>query len=965
MLKMQSQSQSKAQPEASRTRAQTGLLQRKCDCANHTIAGGECSSCSNEREGTLQRSAISRHLGKGQNNAVPPIVHEVLKLPGQPLDAQSRAFMAPRFGHDFSQVRIHTDARAGASAHSVGAHAYTVGSHVVFAPQEFKPETESGRRRIAHELAHVVQQRGGAAEAAVYRISQPDERAEIEADTVALSVMRDAAPARSALSVSGVLQRAPTPPTPGATTPFYQEALDALAQERKQIITIVQSQMIPDSVPVLEALVALCEAIDRGAAADISKALTDFLASKTEHLPLSTPSNELVAEMVTRMLALGLDAEAQKFRRWGVARDKEISPGFHGGFSGEIFMWERIEERLLAQIPEMGGAVLTSIDALLLLFKQLLDERFSLSADEITKDQKRRAEQFDNYFVQRDRTISVYAAELVRLIRETFIGIQTAFQVLLDQAADDLAQGRGGAMLQNAKDRLENNLLGLIEPADKTRRVTGVPVETTRSEFKTGGGVHFDYFARDEAAKKKRSVKFHFYDREQLPSLASEMQSDFSGVFLARRRQIELLEKIYGLQKDDQGNLTAETKENAAAIKKLGAGGMQLHSDDDWRKFVKEKFDLREATDGPEKALVAVITLLEEYMRVFTTHTPYDIDDFGDNLLTKTFPRDLAGRLIHDCGVYALRVAYILSLLRDHPKLHLRFRYLVMPLHVGLIITGDSLPLFLVNNDTITRYAPADVAALRAEWNKLDEKGAEATPKKPATEARFVGEVMAHSFISDVDLPDKSIDVTRAAGSPATIKAQLWQQYTRDVAPSAGKLFGPSVGDPNSPNYQFDLRYLKLLGLLKDHYNNSIVPFWNVAAWGLWDQHKSEITQAFTALQQAATDKKVTAQKTYDDAVKKYADNLTAAYTPVQTATKPITDEQNAIQAHVAAHPDVFARGVEVKSAERVRMMFYLGFGITGTDLDMAIYRHLDELRNGTNVDAPFAKPENRLLPIN
>ena len=63
---------------------------------------------------------------------MPPIVHEVLHSPGQPLDPATRAFMEPRFGHDFSTVRVHTDARAAASARTVNALAYTVGRDVVF-----------------------------------------------------------------------------------------------------------------------------------------------------------------------------------------------------------------------------------------------------------------------------------------------------------------------------------------------------------------------------------------------------------------------------------------------------------------------------------------------------------------------------------------------------------------------------------------------------------------------------------------------------------------------------------------------------------------------------------------------------------------------------------------------------------------------------------------------------------------
>ena len=86
--------------------------------------------------------------------AVPPVVHEVLRLPGQPLDAHTRAFFEPRFGHDFSRVRVHTGASAVVSARSVGALAYTVGRNIVFGDGQ----SASNRPLLAHELAHVVQQ---------------------------------------------------------------------------------------------------------------------------------------------------------------------------------------------------------------------------------------------------------------------------------------------------------------------------------------------------------------------------------------------------------------------------------------------------------------------------------------------------------------------------------------------------------------------------------------------------------------------------------------------------------------------------------------------------------------------------------------------------------------------------------------------------------------------------------------
>jgi len=81
-----------------------------------------------------------------------------LQSSGQPLDTSTRAFMEDRFGHDFSKVRVHSDAGAARAARAVNAQAYTVGSQIVFAAGRYSPANGEGRRLLAHELAHVVQQ---------------------------------------------------------------------------------------------------------------------------------------------------------------------------------------------------------------------------------------------------------------------------------------------------------------------------------------------------------------------------------------------------------------------------------------------------------------------------------------------------------------------------------------------------------------------------------------------------------------------------------------------------------------------------------------------------------------------------------------------------------------------------------------------------------------------------------------
>ena len=105
----------------------------------------------------LQRSQAASALGTAE---APAAVHDVLGSPGQPLDSATRAFFEPRFGHDFSHVRIHADAAGAKSARAVNALAYTMGPHVVFAAGQYAAGTHVGRRLLAHELAHVLQQQG-------------------------------------------------------------------------------------------------------------------------------------------------------------------------------------------------------------------------------------------------------------------------------------------------------------------------------------------------------------------------------------------------------------------------------------------------------------------------------------------------------------------------------------------------------------------------------------------------------------------------------------------------------------------------------------------------------------------------------------------------------------------------------------------------------------------------------------
>jgi Domain of unknown function (DUF4157) len=126
------------------------MLQRKCM---------SCSDASDksyqEEEPQIRRQAS----GEGNIDAVASDLTSHLGT-GAPLDSASRRFFEPRFGYDFSGVRIHDDARADVSARAVRALAYTLGPHVVFRAGTFSPASSAGKRLLAHELVHVVQQSG-------------------------------------------------------------------------------------------------------------------------------------------------------------------------------------------------------------------------------------------------------------------------------------------------------------------------------------------------------------------------------------------------------------------------------------------------------------------------------------------------------------------------------------------------------------------------------------------------------------------------------------------------------------------------------------------------------------------------------------------------------------------------------------------------------------------------------------
>ncbi len=196
---MSLQRQKAVRANSSFTPVPSRLLQRKCACGGTPGPAGECEDCRkkkrlglqtklkvNEPGDTYEQEAdriadqvlampshssargnpprIQRYSGEliGQTDAVPATVDQALASTGKPLEPALRQDMEQRFGYDFSQVQVHSDAAAEQSTHDVNAIAYTVGHSIVFGAGRFAPASYEGQRLLVHELAHVVQQNASA-----------------------------------------------------------------------------------------------------------------------------------------------------------------------------------------------------------------------------------------------------------------------------------------------------------------------------------------------------------------------------------------------------------------------------------------------------------------------------------------------------------------------------------------------------------------------------------------------------------------------------------------------------------------------------------------------------------------------------------------------------------------------------------------------------------------------------------
>lgn len=223
----------------------------------------KCSSCEQEEE--AQRLQAKRTAAGSADVEAPALVTALLRSPGRPLEAGARGFMEPRLGRDLSDVRIHTGPLASRSAEAVTARAYTVGRNIVFRSGEYAPDTTEGRRLLAHELAHVLQQRPAKPAPKTLRSSQ------VTAATSRVQRQDDAPPEQG--SVTNL----------ASTSPPLSSSMSATSEAPATSTASPPVALAPDMTSQMSIPAKLVEAIRRGmqseqlgsAAAGQLKALLD------------------------------------------------------------------------------------------------------------------------------------------------------------------------------------------------------------------------------------------------------------------------------------------------------------------------------------------------------------------------------------------------------------------------------------------------------------------------------------------------------------------------------------------------------------------------------------------------------------------------------------------------------------------------------------------------------------------
>jgi hypothetical protein len=353
-----------------------------------------------------------------------------------------------------------------------------------------------------------------------------------------------------------------------------------------------------------------------------------------------------------------------------------------------------------------------------------------------------------------------------------------------------------------------------------------------------------------------RSVIFNSLDREDKDE--PYVRGDRIGnIQVTRTRLLPYLATMYGHPTDASKSPDPSHLRRRAFITSKHGGQLKFIDNDDLIVFLSNFFDdalsefMRPGGAPADQFGAAVrawkdtVELTTSVFSQLTAHSRLNLTEGPPNYLTHAFPRNLAGRMLHDCGVFAVRWAYTLlsvfeRINRSHSSIAgtVRARWVRLPLHVGLMIESK-FGVVVEHNESAFMWNADEVRLNQQAWEDgRPDYDNDSNLDDAALALKFLEDLAANGFSSDLDLPIRSISVL--ADGEAVTKQTIWNSYQKKVVPS--QLFTSLVAASNTPQYQFDVRYLRNFELEREWFNEVVLGFWNGDCNNIWKKWKDKLS---------------------------------------------------------------------------------------------------------------------------
>jgi hypothetical protein len=733
--------------------------------------------------------------------------------------------------------------------------------------------------------------------------------------------------------------------------PYFQPVLDALRAHPGDVW--------------LEMLRDLCEAVEAEDRGKIVLLTGPFVRTANPRMrPIEDLPESLFYETMARLLFLGQDQDCLLLVEWyervlsfAGSRQQQITENWIGVFGFVALPQPKLSE---AELDRELKRLTRALNTVLAAFADAVAAEGPPVPYTPGIPGELPPGSFGTATFNRPSRSSALGAGIVKLV-SAWMAVHQQF---LDAALEDLGskkKDRGAKLLALRTRWLQALGATFADPKNRSSaRLAQVPIEL--ATIKYGRSPHHTYL---DASLPHEAREFGFtpYDREPQdePPPKSVWLVD---LLRYRGTQLHFLLDQYGefYPLDFPGSNTPDGRRIQAARKKeydarrelidkaeKTARSLYLESENEIASFacafhqaLVSAYSAQSPANARLEAWGVLLNFLDGYLATQTVHTEFNLDD-EPSYFDRQFPRAVSGGELLDCGVYAVRFAWVFLSLADCLKQAEarppRVSFIMLPLHVGLIVEIDGMPPLIMHNQALIRLTADQSANWRKEWDAApDTSGPD--PKDPARrDEKFLEDVAAQVFLRDVDMPLRRVPVAPVSAPPK--KHQVWRAFRRLVVPNIDRLFSRLVENAGRKEFQFDLRFLGALTMEKRWHDAIVVPFWNVGCHGVWNRTDARGNPLFTT----ESLKRDSAKR------KQYADALEALITPVEASyDAEIRPMKNELTKEFRANPQLFGRAAQRVTTARRLQGAAAGIGPVGQ-----VREHIAAIRNGTVTMPPFA----------